>query len=485
MKRLSVYIIFFLFTTGYIPAQQADSLFAYNDSFQMIKHPWRAAFHATGYNAAVWAFDWFAMNEGYAKVTLRSLDRNVTNGFVWDNDNFSTNLLAHPYVGSLYFNSARSNNLSFWQSVPYSFGGSLMWEIFAESEPPAINDFLATSLGGVALGEVTYRLSSLILDDSRNGIERFFREFMGTLISPARGINRLINGDAWKVRRKYFKHHNYYKLPVKISVTLGDRYMVDNNSLFRENNSPYVEFDVIYGDPLQKNTNQPFDYFKFNSVFNLDGSQPVVGSINLTAKLFGKYLEPVPGHKMLVGIFQHFDFFDSGLIIEDSKKIPFKISEAAAFGLGMVYQFPTTNKVTIRQSSFFNAILLGGSLSDYYNVIDRNYNMGSGYSVKSNTFIDFGRYGNFELNLMNYRIFTWKGYEGKDLKKINLLYLNAQGDKSKVQLTVINPMVNINLDPQIKINLGLYYYLRNTNYVYHEDIFFRTFEVRLGLKCSF
>jgi len=485
MKRLFLYMIFFLLTMGIIHAQHPDSLFIYNDSLQIRKRPWRAAFQSAGLNVAVWAFDRLAMNQGYAKVSFRSISKNITNGFVWDNDNFSTNLLAHPYMGSLYFNAARSNGLSFWEAVPYPFAGSLMWEIFAESEPPAINDFISTSLGGVALGEVTHRLSSLILDDSKRGTERFFREIAGTLISPARGLNRLISGDAWKVRHKYYKYHDFDKLPVKFSATIGDRYMVDDNSIFRESNSPYIEFDVIYGDPLQETTSQPFDYFKFNSVFNLDGSQPVVGSINLTAKLLGYHLEPLPGHKILVGLFQHFDYYDSGLLVDGSKNIPFKISEAAAFGLGMVYEFPTTSKVTIRQSSFLNAILLGGSLTDYYNVIDRNYNLGSGYSIKSNTAIDFSRYGNFELNLMDYRIFTWKGCEGKDLNNIDPLYLNAQGDKSKVRLTVINPMMGINLSKPIRINLGLYYYLRNTDYVYHKDIFFRTFEFRLGLKYSF
>lgn len=43
--------------------------------------------------------------------------------------------------------------------------------------------------------------------------------------------------------------------------------------------------------------------------------------------------------------------------------------------------------VNLEQSVFLSAILLGGSLTDYYNVIDRNYNMGSGYSVKTKPFL--------------------------------------------------------------------------------------------------
>ncbi len=473
---------------SYIRAQQADSLFAFNDSSQTIKRPWRSAFQTAGLNVGVWAFDRYAMNADFAKISLHSIWKNIKTGFVWDNDKFSTNLFAHPYHGNLYFNTARSNGLSFWESAPYSIAGSLMWEMCAEIEPPAINDFIATSIGGVALGEVTHRLSSLVLDDSKYGSGRFFRELLGTIICPSRGLNRLITGDAWKVRHQYYKHHDYEKLPVKFAATIGDRYLADDNNFFKGSNSPYVEFNVIYGDPLKETTNLPFDYFNFSSTFNTIGTQPLIGSVNLAAKLFGKYLEPVPGHKMLIGIFQHFDFYDSESVISGSKNIPYKISEAAAFGLGMIYQFPAKNKrVNIRQSSYLNAILLGGSLTDYYNNIDRNYNMGSGYSIKSNTYIDFAKYGNFELSLQHYRIFTWKGYEGKDLENIDPLYLNAQGDKGNVQLTIINPMMNVNLNSRIKINFGLYYYLRHSKYSYYkyEDVSYETFETRLGLRYSF
>ena len=74
-----------------------------------------------------------------------------------------------------------------------------MWELAAENNPPAINDLIATTVGGVALGEVTSRLSRLPLDDRTRGWKRFFREFLSTAISPMRGLNRIISGDAWKV----------------------------------------------------------------------------------------------------------------------------------------------------------------------------------------------------------------------------------------------------------------------------------------------
>lgn len=148
----------------------------------------------------------------------------------------------------------------------------------------------------------------------------------------------------------------------------------------------------------------------------------------------------------------------------------------------MIYKFPRMNSlVNLEQRVFLSAILLGGSLTDYYNVIDRNYNMGSGYSIKNNTILDFGRYGMFALNMHLYQIFTWKGYEHKDLETIDPLYLNAQGDKGNVMLAVVNPIIELNLSSHFKANMEVSYYYRHTHYSYHEDIKYKTFETRLGL----
>ena len=142
-----------------------DSLYYFSKlNPQLKKHPWKAGLETVMTNVGVWSFDRFVMNEEFARINIHTIRSNVKNGFVWDNDQFSTNLFAHPYHGGLYFNTARSNGLSFWESVPYSFAGSLMWEVMAEREPPAINDLITTTCGGVALGEVTNRLSALVLD---------------------------------------------------------------------------------------------------------------------------------------------------------------------------------------------------------------------------------------------------------------------------------------------------------------------------------
>ena len=59
-----------------------------------------------------------------------------------------------------------------------------MWEFFGESDPPAINDVIATTIGGVAIGEITHRVSDVLLDDRERGFRRFLREAGAFIINP-------------------------------------------------------------------------------------------------------------------------------------------------------------------------------------------------------------------------------------------------------------------------------------------------------------
>ncbi len=445
-----------------------------------------AAVETFGINAGVWAFDRYVLNADFARISGKTISHNFRNGFVWDNDQFSTNLFAHPYHGGLYFNAARTNGLNFWQSVPYSFGGSLMWEIVCEKEPPAMNDFIATSVGGVSIGEVTHRLSALVLDDSKRGWPRFWREFLGTLICPVRGLNRLVSGEAWRISRNARPYHDHSQLPVDFSIAAGYRYLADNNSLFRGEVNPYLNLSLVYGQPFCDRTNKPYDYFTADISFGLSSNQPLINRVNLLGRLWGTPLSTDSELNTEFGIYQHFNYFDSHPVSDGSSLVPYRISEAASFGPGVIFKFPEVGCLTnLEQRIFLSAILLGGSQSDYYNVIDRDYNLGSGYSAKTNTLVGLGRFGTFSFDADYYRIFTWKGYEDKDLTTTNPLYLNAQGDKSNAQLLVLSPKINVVLSDRFAVDFSASYFLRHTNYRYHDNVTSKTFEVRLGGRVRF
>lgn len=448
--------------------------------------PWRAAAQTAAINIGVWAFDRYILNAEFAHITANSIARNFKRGMVWDNDKFSTNLFAHPYHGNLYFNAARANGMNFWEAIPYTAAGSLMWEFVAEREPAALNDWIATTIGGVALGEVTNRLSLIAIDESERGGPRVAREVLAFIASPMRGINRLISGDLWRIKTQHYKYHNFRDLPVSASAGTGIRYLANGQNLFLGEYVPYININLTYGDPYRQRKQKPYDYFTFNAVLNLASNQPIISEVNLTAQLWSRTFDLHPDIDVVAGIFQHFNYFDSEPVLKNSEAIPFRISEAASAGPGILFRMAKPQAfVNIEQRAFANAILLGGSLSDYFNVIDRNYNMGSGYSLQSATDLTFRNGARLSLHLQHFHIFTSKGYTDQQLATINPLFLNTQGDKGNARLTVGHLALRIPLRRGLSIGGDTQYYMRRTNYHYRENVEHRTFETRVGLYAHF
>ena len=450
------------------------------------KHPWWALGLVTGVNAFVHLFDRFVTNQDFAQTTLNTWGQNFKNGFVWDNDQFSTNLFMHPYHGNLYFNSARAQGLNFWESAPYAMIGSLEWEFLGEIEPPALNDLIATTFGGICIGEITNRISKILLNDSKRGWPRFWRELGATIFNPMGQLKRFATGDAWTVRSKNYRYHDYNRNPIDVSLSLGDRYLADNGSMFKGEHNPYVNLYMQYGDPVNEGEhNAPYDFFEMEFTGGFSSNQPVLNQIHLLGRLWSTPMIERRNIKAEFGIYQHFDYFDSKPVKDGSDLTPYRISEAAAFGPGTIIQMPQVGALShLEQRIFANLILLGGTKSDYYNIIDRDYNMGSGFSIKNKTHMELRHFGRFILNAHYYRIFTWKGYDsGTDFANLtheDMLRLNAQGDKGNAALLVINPITELDIARNWSIVFSSSYYARRTHYKYYNDVQANTFEIRLG-----
>lgn len=481
----STFILISVFATFAQTVPQERKRNYVSDSIRIIpKQPWRAAGQVFGLNMAVWAFDRYALNEDFAKISGQSMRKNLQTLPVWDTDMFSTNLFMHPYHGGLYFNAARSNGMSFWEAIPYTVGGSLMWEYFMEIESPSINDLLATSFGGVELGEITYRISDLFLDDRSTGIERVGREVLSGLISPMRGLTRLISGDSWRYRP--YKGRTFDKVPIDFIVNLGNRYLAEEEELENKSSGLNLTFRLDYGDLYENDHFAPYEWFHFKLSTDFLSGQPLISQVNAVSAIWGKNVWRKDNRNLTAGVFQHFDYYDSKLKMGNNREatVPYRIAEAAAFGGGLVYQRKSTptNPIDIFTETYANAVLLGASTSDYFSVDNRDYNMGSGYSLKNTIGLSYKKRWHFILSGENYHIFTWKGYDPDiDWTTVDPATLNVQGDTGNARLTVFSTILAYSSSKNWIIQLMSRQFFRRTHYRYYEDIEHATMDLSLSI----
>ena len=255
MSQLNKNIIVLFFALLLIaPCFSQNRVYSFkSDSSSVWKRTLISAGEVFTINMGVWAFDRYVSKSEFSYINGRTIKSNFREGFGWDNDCMGTNLLMHPYHGSLYFNTARSNGFSFYQSIPFNLGGSLMWEFFLENEPPSINDLLSTTFAGSMFGEVSFRVSNLIIDNSATGANRVFREIFAGLVSPIHELNRLLSGNAW--RRNALSY--YDKPSFDFNISAGTRWLKPQ---INENYDVFGEISAaLQYNPEREDLENPYD----------------------------------------------------------------------------------------------------------------------------------------------------------------------------------------------------------------------------------
>ncbi|RFT16476.1 MAG: hypothetical protein OP8BY_1654 [Candidatus Saccharicenans subterraneus] len=137
----------------------------------------------------------------------------TTEALRFDSNAFYLNW-THALAGMLYYEFARTNNLSWLQSLVFSFGGSLYWEYIVEwREIISINDNIMTAVGGFALGEAWFQMGRYF-HNSNNPV--------GRLLS---WLNPFMKANGWLDRKKPLSayHHNYNRAAQDVYLFLGYR----------------------------------------------------------------------------------------------------------------------------------------------------------------------------------------------------------------------------------------------------------------------
>lgn len=445
------------------------------DSADILRHRkknvWRAGAETVGFNIGLWAFDRYVLKGHYAYISWNTIRENFRHGFEWDDDHLHTNMFDHPYNGSIFFNAGRSNGFNFWQSELFAIGGSAMWEMFMEREYPSTNDIIATPVGGAALGEVFYRTSDLILDDRTSGGERFGREFAAFLIDPMKGINRLITGDAWK--RRHTSGRRFGIPPISADFSIGARMLSLTGGDNGTRGGAVAEVRLEYGDRYTETTKAPYDYFSFLLEVQGIKSQPLLSRVEIMGRLLSKELIDKKNFNLNLGLYQHFDFFDSDTIRPERSvlyfpcSVPYKLGVPASAGVGAMLRFIPNRSMSVDGFLHLNGVFLAGILTDFYRDYHRNYNWGSGFSMKAglNWALDDDRVS-IHIADQLYRTYTWAGYSADsdwtlspDGKPVNV-----QGNSSNSIFNHFEISANYRLSKRFYLTGGLDYFSRHTCY---------------------
>lgn len=353
------------------PALQQDSLSWAKLNPQREKNFWRAGAEWFMAQAIPASFNRFITKDPYSYISFQNfIDHQRLSAWDWDDNQFTTNQIDHPWHGQLYFNAFRSNGYNFYQSGLATLAGSYIWETAGETQHPSINDLVNTAFGGVILGEMTHRVSRNILARSRNGHNKTGNEIVAFLVNPVNGLNRLLDG-------KWGRH-------------IDDYYAVDSSDISAEFDLGFRRFDAREGDFLLKGKNsvygrlrflynngnhnykRPFDVFKVNLEMG-SGDSTFINAVNVHAMLRGAEFFKSQRGVHFGTLNAHYDFYNNDAFFYGAQSITYNwLSE---------FTYKKQNRLKLNVG--VGAVVLAAVPDPYLLYGDsRNYNYGSGMSYR-------------------------------------------------------------------------------------------------------
>ncbi|WP_233613994.1 MULTISPECIES: DUF3943 domain-containing protein [Corallococcus] len=330
-------------------------------------HPWLAVGEITAINLFVWTWDRVLANKEWARVGPSSWKENLSTGFVWDADGFLTNQFAHPYHGSLYYTAARDNGVPYAAALAFTLFGSAQWELFAENEPPSINDLINTSVGGMAIGEGLYRLSSLVLDTEARGGERFVRELTAAAMSPVRGFNRVVRGDVTRIEPT---PPDWRPRDLSIWGNLGYLKLGDGRPLAWGEDQFFLHMAMRYGDMYQGDIRRPFDAFDARVQFTSQESS-FISHARIQGMLLKASLWSTEKDELRLGLLQQLSVVDTNAYELGGQSL-----EA-----GLLHERHFNARSKLRTALLVEGSLLTGISSEHSGKASRNYDYGPGVGL--------------------------------------------------------------------------------------------------------
>ena len=374
------------------------------DAWGARRNFWLASGEVFGVNLFVWAYNEYIRGAGFTQVSPRSWVKNIGDGFFYDDNHFNNNQFAHPFHGSMYYSAARSNGFGYWASAPFAIAGSYMWECCGETHAPAINDWIATGIGGVAIGESLYRISGTILDNTATGMERTLREIGGFATNPLRGFNRLVSGRSGKVYENPEKPEDWRALSRSVHISTGLRVLGEEktNSLSDSTDvGAFVEVNFRFGSPFAKQRRKPFDFFELNLEGTTNQNQ-FLTRLTIRGNLYATDLKRSEKTQHVFVVRQNYDYWNNNAYEFGGQ----------SFSAGVDSRFGLSDKLNLATQVSADFMLMGAVNSDFAFVADlpdierlREYDYGIGGGGRALAYL-YGGPDMFRYAAIGYR-FTY------------------------------------------------------------------------------
>jgi hypothetical protein len=393
----------------------------------------------------------------WAMVNTSTWKNNFNAGFPWsskwdwDQTRFGNDFMGHPYFGNLYYNDARANGYNFWASAPFALLGAYEWKICGENVTPERNSLIATSVDGILLGEILYRISSNILDDRTTGANRFFRELLAGMIDPMRGFNRLMQGKTSRVTNKEV----YNKEPLNITLYAGI-HKVNNhtNAILSGPSTEMINVQFDYGNPFEVRSRDPFDFFKLRVETDLGEGRKFVDNITGYGILVGRnaYCGNAP---LLEGVFLSYDYWDNPI---------FELS-TIGLGPGIFSKIQLGKNINLYTNAHLDIVAFGGTstgaISDTSQ--SRDFNFCYGLQAKIESSLSLGNVATIGISYYYYRLQCINSV-GQDEP--------AYGSLGENSLGILQPKITLQIYKDLSIGGEYYLYAES-----HRDSGFPTYSV--------
>jgi hypothetical protein len=345
------------------------------DAWGVSKNYGWAAAETLGINMGASAFNEYVRNANFNQISPRSWWANIEEGFTYDDNKFRTNQYNHPFNGGAYFNAGRSNGLGFWSSSAYALGGAFFWECCGETHPMSFNDMVSTGIGGIAFGEMQYRMSSEILNNESTGWSRRWREFAAFLVDPIRGLNRQLSGRARRVDDNPADRMDWRPPGGTTFLALGVRVIGQGESI-SENTQTYgtLLLNHSYGNVFDNERRKPFDYLDLVAEMN-SGEKTRLGNLQIRGNLASWPLGSAASPNHVLALVQHFDYMENTAYEFGGQSL----------GAALLSRFKLSDKVGLTTRLDADGMILGAVNADYSWLADvanreraREYDYGPG-----------------------------------------------------------------------------------------------------------